>query len=84
MVFAMDATASREATWDGACHLQGQMFQATEGIGSLAVQLCYYRGFIEFHSSAWCSSATLLLNEMSGVRCIGGHTQINRVLDHAM
>jgi len=84
LLFAMDATASREATWDRACHLQGQMFQATEGVGSLAVQLCYYRGFNEFHSSTWCSSATLLLNEMSGVRCLGGHTQINRVLDHAM
>lgn len=84
MLFAMDATASREVTWDRACHLQGQMFKATEGVGSLAVQLCYYRGFNEFHSSAWCSSATLLLNEMSGVRCLGGHTQINRVLDHAM
>ena len=45
LLFAMDATASRETTWDRACHLQGQMFQATEGIGSLAVQLCYYRGF---------------------------------------
>ncbi|MGV0034330.1 MAG: VWA domain-containing protein [Candidatus Azotimanducaceae bacterium WSBS_2022_MAG_OTU7] len=84
MLFAMDATASREGTWDRACHLQGQMFQATEGVGSLAVQLCYYRGFNEFHVSAWCSSASLLLNEMSGVRCLGGHTQIHRVLDHAI
>ena len=84
LLFAMDATASRETTWDRACHLQGQMFQATEGVGSLSVQLCYYRGFNEFHSSAWCSSANLLLNEMSRVRCLGGHTQINRVLEHAM
>ena len=84
LLFAMDATASRETTWDRACHLQGQMFQATEGIGSLAVQLCYYRGFSEFHSSAWCSSAKILLREMSGVKCLGGHTQINRILDHAM
>lgn len=84
LLFAMDATASRETTWDRACHLQGQMFQATEGVGSLSVQLCYYRGFNEFHSSTWCSSAKLLLNEMSRVRCLGGHTQINRVLEHAM
>ena len=84
LLFAIDATASRETTWDNACHLQGQMFQAAEGVGSLAVQLCYYRGFNEFHSSAWCSSAKILLNEMSGVKCLGGHTQINRILDHAM
>ncbi len=84
LLFAMDATASREVTWDRACHLQGQMFQAIQGVGSLAVQLCYYRGFNEFHSSPWCHSAALLLSEMSRVRCLGGHTQINRVLDHAM
>ena len=45
LLFAMDATASRETTWDMACHLQGQMFQATEGIGRLSVQLCYYAGW---------------------------------------
>ena len=26
LMFAMDATASREPTWDTACHLQGEMF----------------------------------------------------------
>ncbi len=59
------------------------MFDATADVGDLAVQLCYYRGFNEFHHSAWCSSARDLLREMSAVRCLGGHTQIKRVLDHA-
>ena len=83
LIFGMDATASREPTWDKACHLQGQMFDATADVGDLAVQLCYYRGFNEFKHSAWCSSARDLLNEMSAVRCLGGHTQIKRVLNHA-
>ena len=83
LIFALDATASREATWDHACHLQGQMFEATADVGDLAVQLCYYRGFNEFHHSAWCTSASDLHGEMSSVRCLGGYTQINKVLDHA-
>lgn len=84
LIFAMDATASREPTWDKACHLQGQMFDATSDVGDLAVQLCYYRGFNQFHHSSWCSSARDLLQEMSAVRCLGGHTQIRKVLDHAV
>lgn len=84
LVFAMDATASREPTWDRACHLQGQMFEATSGTGNLAVQLCYYRGFNEFRSSAWCNSAESLHREMSRVHCLGGYTQIARVLEHAV
>lgn len=84
LLFAMDATASREPTWDTACHLQSRMFSATENIGSLAVQLCYYRGFNEFRTSVWCANPTELLSEMTGVRCLGGYTQIRKVLDHAL
>lgn len=84
LMFAMDATASREPSWDRACHLQGQMFEATRDIGQLAVQLAYYRGYNEFHSSRWHESSTTLLSEMSAVRCLGGYTQIDKVLQHAM
>ena len=84
VVFAMDATASRESTWDSACHLQGQMFVATEGLGNLLVQLCYYRGFNQFESTDWCDSASSLLEQMSAVRCLGGYTQIHKVLEHAL
>ena len=38
LVFAMDATASRKPTWDHACHLQAQMFEATDSLGGLAIQ----------------------------------------------
>ena len=84
LVFAMDATASREPTWDHACHLQGEMFSATDTLGGLSVQLCYYRGFAEFRADPWCDSTSALLSQMSAVRCLGGHTQISRVLDHAL
>lgn len=84
LIFAMDATASREPTWDQACHIQGEMFAATADLGGLAVQLCYYRGFHGFDVSAWMSNARDLLASMTTVSCAGGTTQIARVLDHAI
>jgi len=84
LMFAMDATASREATWDHACHIQAEMFNATAAIGGLAVQLCYYRGFAEFHASPWLIRSSDLLHRMSSVTCLGGHTQIAKILKHAI
>ena len=84
LVFAMDATASREPTWDQACDIQSQMFSETAALGGLDIQLCYYRGFREFHASAWHASSEDLLAEMNAVRCAGGMTQIERVLSHTI
>ncbi|WP_156013126.1 VWA domain-containing protein [Thioalkalivibrio sp. HK1] len=83
LLFAMDATASRERTWDRACHIQGEMFTVTDAIGGLSVQLCHYRGFHEFEAGPWLSNAKDLLARMSAVRCAAGATQIERVLRHA-
>ena len=44
LLFAMDATASREPTWDHAARLQGEMFQATAELGGLDVQRPLARG----------------------------------------
>jgi hypothetical protein len=84
LIFALDATASREPTWDSACQTQSEMFLETASLGGLDVQLAYYRGFNDFHAGAWCNDAEALSTEMSGVRCLGGHTQINRVLAHVL
>ena len=84
LMFALDATASRQPTWDRACNLQAKMFLTTEKLGGLQVQLCYYRGFGEFQHSAWCNSSQQLLNQMLGVQCLGGYTQIAKVLDLAL
>ena len=81
LLFAIDATASREPTWDRACHLQSQMFAATTQLGNLHVQLCHYGGFNHFSTSEWCRSANALMREMDQVRCRGGHTQIKKVLE---
>ena len=80
LVFALDATASREASWDKASALHAEMFQAASACGGLQVQLCYYRGFQEFRATKWFDSAHLLLGAMTSVRCAAGRTQIGRVL----
>ncbi|GMQ90558.1 MAG: hypothetical protein BMS9Abin10_0953 [Gammaproteobacteria bacterium] len=84
LIFAMDATASRGPTWDTACHIQGQMFQETAILGGLDIQLCYYRGIGEFSASPWMFRSAELLRHMSAVFCLGGHTQIEKVLQHAI
>lgn len=84
LMFALDATASREPTWDHASQLQAEMFSETAGLGGLEIQLCYYRGFEEFRASPWLSNTDQLLRQMTGVRCLAGHTQINKVLKHCI
>ena len=61
LIFAMDATASREPTWDQAARIQSAMFADTRALGGLEVQLCFYRGFQEFESSDWIGDSRLLL-----------------------
>ncbi len=84
LMFAMDATASREPTWDRACQIQGEMFTQTAALGGLDIQLCHYRGFQEFEASPWLSSADELLKRMTSVSCRGGYTQIGKVLRQAI
>ena len=82
LIFALDATASRQATWDLASHVQGEMFLEAGRVGGLEVQLCFYRGFGECRSSAWVRDAAELVRLMRAVRCVAGKTQIARVLRH--
>ncbi len=84
LMFAMDATASREPTWDRACQIQGEMFDATAALGGLAIQLVYYRGFRECKASPWVANSGELLRRMTGVRCLAGQTQVGRVLTHCI
>jgi hypothetical protein len=83
LIFALDATMSRQPTWDAACDLQSEMFSATDRAGGLAVQLVYFRGRDEARASAWVENADRLRRIMLRIACHGGLTQIGRVLDHA-
>jgi hypothetical protein len=84
LIFALDATASREPTWDRASRIQGEMFEATTALGGLDVKLMFYRGFAECKASRWFASAAELNRAMRAVHCLGGETQIERVLAHAI
>ena len=83
LLFAMDATMSRQPTWDLALSLQADMFRAVKQIGGLAVQLVYFRGYDECRSSRWVADPEALARLMTTVSCQGGHTQIGKVLTHA-
>ena len=84
LLFAMDATASREPTWDSACMIQGEMFSSTESLGGLEIQLVYYRGFRECRASKWVTNTNELLKMIASVMCRGGATQIEKVFIHAI
>ena len=84
LIFAMDATASREPCWDMACQIQTDMFSQTATLGQLQIQLCYYQGYGEFHAANWSQNAIQLQEYMSSVSCKAGQTQINRVLQHTL
>lgn len=84
LVFAMDATASREACWDMACQTQADMFSQTSVIGKLQIQLCYYCGYEQFYASEWTQNAPQLQQIMASVRCKSGQTQLKRVIDHTV
>jgi hypothetical protein len=83
LIFALDATMSRQPTWDAACQLQAEMFREAAAVGGLEVQLVYYRGFDECRASGWVADGARLARLMTGIDCRGGRTQIGKVLAHA-
>jgi hypothetical protein len=83
LVFALDATMSRQPTWDQACKLQADMFREAASVGGLDIQLVYYRGLAECRASSWVAQPERLRELMSRIDCRGGQTQIGRVLSHA-
>jgi hypothetical protein len=83
LIFGLDATASRQPTWDQAASLQAGMFREVGLRGSLDLQLVYYRGANECRASSWLTSASQLDHLMRKIVCIAGETQIAKILEHA-
>src|SRR5258707_13080738 len=52
LVFALDATMSRQPLWDTACRLQGDMFRETAAIGGVHLELVFYPGHCASPASA--------------------------------
>ena len=88
LIIAIDATASREPTWDMATHLQARCFRKSVRIGSLDVELIFFRGAAginaECKASPWMSDPRALAAYMTGIKCRGGLTQWARVLDRTL
>lgn len=83
LIFALDATMSRQPTWDMAQALQARMFESVADIGGLDVQMVYFRGQNECRASSFVSNGEGLANLMSRISVRGGTTQLRRVLSHA-
>ncbi|WP_244316703.1 VWA domain-containing protein [Pannonibacter tanglangensis] len=83
LMFALDATMSRQPTWDRARDLQAGMFEEAARLGGLAVRLVYFRGLDECRASPWVEDPRRLAGLMAKVGCEGGHTQIRKVLSAA-
>ncbi|WP_075220018.1 hypothetical protein [Acuticoccus yangtzensis] len=84
LIFALDATMSRQPTWDKASHIQGEMFAEAAAVGGLDMQLVYFRGFGECRASKWLSDGARLGDMMSRIDCRAGRTQISKVLARAL
>ena len=82
LVFALDATMSRQPTWDLAQTLQGRMFEAAGALGGLDVQLVFFRGMAECRASAFIANGSGLAALMGKISVRGGQTQIGKVLEH--
>jgi hypothetical protein len=80
LIFALDATASREKTWDLACQLQGQMLREVATVGTLSMQLVHYRGVQdaggECKASRWVEDPMEHAGLMSKIKCDAGQPQI--------
>src|ERR1043165_2496005 len=83
LIFALDATMSRQPTWDMACGVQADTFREPAALGSLDIRLVYYRGLNECRATAWISDSARLATLMSKIDCRGGDTQIGKVLSEA-
>ncbi len=83
LIFALDATMSRQPTWDMAQALQGRMFEAAARLGGLDVQLAYFRGMGECRVTNFVSGGAGLAELMSQISVQGGTTRLRRVLAHA-
>jgi hypothetical protein len=84
LIFALDATMSRQPTWDVAQSIQSEMFRTTAAQGGIDVQLVYFRGFRECRASRFVSQGAGLGALMARISCQAGKTQIGRVLAHAL
>ncbi len=84
LLFALDATMSRQPTWDMAVAIQADMFMEAAKFGGLAIKLVYFRGLDECRATGFVTDPIKLAALMTRISCRAGRTQIGRVLRHAV
>ena len=83
LIFALDATASREADLGyGRAAAGRRCSRRRRGSAASMCSLLYYRGNDEVRRSSWFSDAHELVRRMNMIRCMAGTTKIARVLRH--
>jgi hypothetical protein len=83
LIFALDATASRENMWDVAAKLTSAMFAEAAAIGGLDVQLVHYGGcYGDVRQTSWLANAHELIGRMDTIRCSTGETNIRGIFRH--
>jgi hypothetical protein len=80
IIVGLDLTASRETSLHQARIATAAMFDTIKAFGSLAVKLIYYRGNWECKAGEWHTDPAIVSRYMLGLSCIGGNTQIARML----
>jgi hypothetical protein len=73
--FLVDATASRENTWEQAQTIQAKMFRSASGLRALKLRLVYFGGN-RLTKLNWNDNARNIAAHMAEVRCHSGLTQI--------
>ena len=84
LIFALDATMSRQPTWDSACALQAEMFREAARSGGLDIQLVYFRGLSECCSSGWVANGERLAELMSRTYFESGKMRSYTIRNEAM
>lgn len=81
LLFAMDATASREGAWNVAKEITGTMFEAVPG--ALDVALAWHSGGRLQQVTPFSPDTRSFLEKVHAVRCVAGGTALKEILARA-
>lgn len=85
LAYVIDATASRQRTWNTAQEIQKDMFLEIARVGNLWARVVAFRGgndgAREILDIGWKNKATDIVQQMSGLSCRAGETNIRGAIE---
>ncbi len=81
LLFSMDATASRQGSWDVAQQITSSMFDVIPG--GLKIALAHHSGGELGHVTAFRDDPAFFKSEIAKVRCRAGETALCEILEEA-